>query len=175
MIGLEFEIQSSNYKEDMSKNLLPATMVKEFALEKAKDVTSSNSNAIVIGADTIVVFGNEIIGKPLSADDAISTLQKFSGKKHKVITGYALIDTASNTVIIKTVETEGKFRNLENEEIEAYVATEEPLDKAGSYAIQARGAALIEWIKGDVYNVIGLPVSSLVEDLKQLGIEVFKQ
>lgn len=84
MIGLEFEIQSSNYKEDMSKNLLPATMVKEFALEKAKDVTSSNSNAIVIGADTIVVFGNEIIGKPLSADDAISTLQKFSGKNTKL-------------------------------------------------------------------------------------------
>ena len=174
MIGLEFEIQTSNYEEDMTQDLSPAEMVETFSLGKTQDVASRNPNAIVIGADTVVVFKNEIMGKPKDSGDALRMLHLYNGNIHKVLTGYTIIDSEKHRSIARVVETEVKFRNLDDSEIEAYVATDEPLGKAGSYTIQSRGSALIEWIKGDVYNVIGLPVGQLVEDLKQFGIEVLK-
>jgi len=170
MIGLEFEIQTSSYEEDMTQDISPAEMVKAFSLGKAQDVAANFADAIVIGADTVVTFGNEILGKPKDAEDAKRMLQLHNGNTHKVLTGYTLIDTESGAIITRAVETEVKFRNLEAYEIEAYAASGDPLDKAGSYGIQTQGAALIERISGDVYNVIGLPVGQLVEDLKKFGI-----
>lgn len=166
-IGIPFEIIPTNYEEDMTLDLPPAELVKHLSQNKAKEVTKTQKNTIIIAADTIIAFKNQILGKPKSKQDAINTLKKLSNNNHSVFTGFTIIDTETNKSISRSVETKVFFKNLSDETITNYVASGEPLDKAGSYAIQSLGAVLVDKIEGDYFNIMGLPLSVLVDSLQK--------
>jgi len=181
-IGLNFRIVPSNFEENLDKSSFnhPSAYVKENAKQKAIDVwrrlsgDKDNEPDLIIGADTIVTMDNKIYEKPLNEEDAIDMLSQLSGTKHTVYTGVALLtksqptNSESNDNFKVTTFHEGTdvfVAQLSPEIIKAYVKTKEPLDKAGGYAIQARGATLIESIKGCYFNVMGLPIYSLSKEL----------
>ena len=171
-IGLKFEVEPSNYKEDINSWSEPHELAREVSLKKAEVVASKHKNAIVIAADTFIVFEGEILGKPESGAEARKMLRTISGKAHSVITGFSIIDTAKNKKLSRSVETKVHIRKLTLAEIDTYVKSKEPLDKAGAYAIQGLGAVFVERIEGDYSNVIGLPLCSLTEALKEFGINI---
>ena len=168
--GILFEVIPNVYEEDMSMNLSPIELAIFLSKGKAEDVANKNPNAIVIGADTFVVLGDQILGKPHTKDKAKETLSMLRGKQHSVITGFTIIEKSLNKSISKAVETKVYFKNLTNEEIEDYVNTGEPLDKGGSYAIQGIGKKLVEKIEGDYSNIVGLPVNDVLKALKEFDI-----
>lgn len=169
-IGLEFKVDISRYREDATLELSPKKLAEFLSLQKAKDVAKRHKNAIIVSADTLVVLKNEILGKPRTAIEAKKMLGKLSGKTHLVITGFTIIDTKTNRTVTKSVETKVYFRKLTVKEIDDYVATKEPLDKAGAYGIQEKARAFVEKIEGDFFNVVGLPIKSLIRELKKFGI-----
>lgn len=173
--GLQFEIVKSDYEEDMTLDLPPHELVEHLSLGKALDVAKKFNDAVVISADTIVVLDGEILGKPHTPENATEMLKKLNGKKHSVFTGFTIIDIENNKTVTRSVETFVFFKNNAEAEIDAYVETGEPLDKAGAYAIQGLGGRLIERIEGSLSNVIGLPVEELMGKLKELGIEDWKE
>jgi septum formation protein len=156
----------------LNTNLKPEALVKAISLGKASIISKKYSNAIVIAADTIGVIRGKIIGKPHTEDEARKMLQSLSGKSHRVITGLTIIDSTSKKMVTRTVETRVYIKNLSLAEIDNYIKTGEPLDKAGAYAIQGMGSVIVEKIKGDYYNVMGLPLNALAESLKEFGISV---
>jgi septum formation protein len=170
-LGLSFRVIASDLPEEVS-NGDPARLVKKLALQKAMQVGRSLGGGLVLGADTLVVLGRSILGKPSDAAAASKMLQQLSGKEHSVYTGLALLDAASGRQLTDTVKTKVRFRQLQGVEIEAYVATGEPLDKAGAYGIQGRGAALVESISGCYFNVVGLPLSRLVVMLREFDFPI---
>jgi len=171
-IGLRFKVEPSHYEEDMHSELEPHEFARKISLEKAAAVASKHKNAIVIAADTFIVFGGQILGKPHTESDARKMLGTINGMSHSVITGFSIMDTGKNKTITKSVETKIHIRKLTPAEIDAYVKSKEPLDKAGAYAIQGLGAVFVERIEGDYFNVIGLPLSALTEALKEFGINI---
>lgn len=171
-IGLKFQIERSNCTEDLGSSLEPHELAKSLSLKKASSVAKKYKNAVVIAADTIGVLEGKILGKPRTADEAREMLVAMSGKAHSVITGFTILDADNGRTVSRSVETKVQFRKLTVEEIDAYVRSGEPLDKAGAYAIQALGAVLIERMEGDYFNVVGLPLSALAESLKEFGILV---
>jgi len=171
-ICLKFEVEPSNYAEDMHSNLNPDELARAISLGKARAVARKHRNAIVIAADTFIVFGGKIMGKPNTEAEARKMLMTLKGKSHSVITGFTIMDTEENKVLTKSVETIIHIKNLTTEEIDAYVRSKEPLDKAGAYAIQGLGSVIVERIEGDYFNVMGLPLSALAEGLKEFGIHI---
>lgn len=171
-IGLKFEVEPSNYAENMRSKLSPDELARSTSLEKAKVVAGKHKNAIVIAADTFIVFRGKILGKPNTQAEARKMLMTLKGKSHSVITGFTILDTDKNKVLTKSVETIIHIKNLTSEEVDAYVKSKEPLDKAGAYAIQGLGSVIVERIEGDYFNVIGLPLSVLAEGLKEFGINI---
>lgn len=171
-IYLEFEVEPSEYPEVLDRKLTPAALVRFLSLEKARAVAPKHPDSIIIAADTIGVIDGQIIGKPESAADAGRMLRRLSGKTHTVITGFTLLDTSNGRAVTRTVKTDVTFRRLTKTEIDAYVATGEGMDKAGAYAVQGRGALLVKEIRGDYYNVVGLPLSALTQELKKFGVDV---
>ncbi len=171
-IGLIFEVEPSNYEEDMPLRLEPHEFARKISLEKAKIVASKHKNSIVIAADTFIVFGGQILGKPHTEKNAREMLEAISGKHHSVITGFSIIDTDKNKTLSKSIETKVYIRKLSLAEIDAYVESGEPLDKAGAYAIQGLGSVFVEKIDGDYYNVVGFPLSALTEALKEFGVNI---
>jgi septum formation protein len=171
-LGLKFEVDSGNCEEGINSGLEPHELVRQLSIIKAKSALAGNKNAIIIAADTIGLIGNKILGKPHTEDEARKMLKVIAGKPHTVITCFTVMDTATNKIITKTVDTKVYIKKLTNGEIEAYVKTGEPLDKAGAYAIQGLGSIIVERIEGDYYNVMGLPLNSLVETLKEFGINI---
>ncbi len=171
-IGLKFEVEPSNYEENMRSELEPHELAKKVSLEKAKAVASKHKNAIVIAADTFIVFQGRMLGKPKTEVEAKEMLKTINGKSHSVITGFTIIDTEKNKALSRAVETKVYIRELTLKEIDAYVKSKEPLDKAGAYAIQGLGSVIVEKIEGDYFNVIGLPLSALTESLKEFGINI---
>src|SRR3989304_6108226 len=171
-IGLSFMVEPSNYQESMSLELEPHELAKSLSLEKARLVARNHRNALVIAADTFIVFEGKILGKPRTETKAKEMLRTMSGKPHSVITGFTIIDTDSNKTVSRSVETRVHLRKLGSDEIDAYVRSKEPLDKAGAYAIQGLGSVIVERIEGDYSNVIGLPLSALTESLKEFGVHV---
>jgi len=169
--GFDFEIVKSNCEES-SKKEDPKELVREHAVEKARDVAQKYEDAIIIGADTVAVIDNEIIGKPRDAAHAVEILQKLSGREHVIYTGLCFIDTKNKQELVDLEETTVKFKNLSEKEIRRYVATGEPLGKAGAYTSQERAAIFIEWIKGDFNNLAGVPFFKISENLKKLGFSV---
>jgi len=143
------------------------------ALAKARKIAEQRSEDLVVGADTVVVFEDEVLGKPDDAHEAMAMLRKLSGNVHNVITGMAVIDAASGKVETDFVETLVRMRPLSDEEIAAYVATGEPFGKAGGYAIQGVGGLLVDEIRGCFYNVVGLPLSRLDGLLKRFKVQLF--
>jgi septum formation protein len=171
-IGLKFEVEPSDYAEDMHSRLSPDELARAISLEKARAVASRHKNAIVIAADTFIVFRGKIMGKPNTEAEARKMLMTLRGKSHSVITGFTILDTDENKVLTKSVETIIHIRNLTSKEIDAYVKSKEPLDKAGAYAIQGLGSVIVERIEGDYSNVMGLPLSALAKGLKEFGIYI---
>ncbi len=171
-IGLRFEVRESEYQEDMKAKDDPYKLVKFLALQKTKDVARHYDNAIIIGADTFIIYKNNFIGKPKNKAEAKNILKNFSGNEHSVITGFAIIDTKNNITVNNFGQAKVKFKKLSDQEIKDYIATEEPLDKAGGYAIQGKAGGFIESINGDYYSIIGLPLNKVYCELKKMGISV---
>jgi septum formation protein len=167
--GIEFEAVASDYEEDMTLPLPTAELVKHLSRGKAQAVANKYPEAIIIGADTIVVYERKMIGKPHTAEKARETLTMLNGMQHSIITGFTIIDTKIGKSISEAVETKVYFKKMSDAEIDAYIATGEPLDKAGAYGIQARGKMLVDHIEGDFNNVVGLPVTEICKKLREFG------
>jgi septum formation protein len=172
MLGCKFEIVPSKIEEKISPRLSPIENVKRLSCLKALDVASKISDGIVIAADTDVVLNGKILGKPKNKKEAREMLKKLSGKEHQVITGLAVVDAKSKRILQDIVITVVKFRKFDKNLIEKYIASGEPLDKAGAYGIQGKGALLVESIKGDYFNVVGLPLNALNQLLEKFGINL---
>ena len=170
--GIPFSVEESGYEEDMSLKIPPRELAKRLALGKAEMVATRRPDALVIAADTFVVFGRHIIGKPHTPKRAREVLTMLSGKWHTIITGFAVIDGGSGKRVVRSVETRVHLRKADAKEIAAYVKTGEPLKVAGGYAIQGRAGALIDKIEGDYWNIVGLPLSAIVLELKKFGIRI---
>lgn len=173
-IGIQAEIMRADVDESSIEDLPPEQTVIELALLKATDVAKYfRGNTYVIGADTIVCFDGEILGKPKSIDDAKRMLRLLSGKKHSVYTGYCVVHCKSGNIVSKYEKTDVYFKELSDREIDAYVKTREPMDKAGAYGIQEKGSLFVEKIDGDYFNVVGLPVCALAKLFeKEFGINL---
>lgn len=172
-IGLNFIVESSNIDEQFDKESSDFdSLVKDLAYKKAKNVARNYTDGIIIGADTIVAIEGSILGKPNSEYEAKMMLKKLSGKWHSVFTGVAVIDLDSKVILTDFVESKVKFKKLSRSEIDNYVKTGEPFDKAGAYGIQGKGALLVEKINGCYYNIVGLPVSKLGKMLSKIGVEL---
>lgn len=139
----------------------PEQIVMSLAFEKVNSISHIYANDIIIGADTIVVYENKILGKPKDEDDAYRILKTLSGKEHEVLTGICIINPEKNIKVVDYERTIVKFRKLDDEKIRDYIKTGEPLDKAGAYGIQGYGAILVDGIQGCYTNVVGLPLPKL--------------
>lgn len=171
-IGLRFTIEPSDYEEDMTLDLPPRELAKFLSRGKAEAVAKRHKNAVVIGADTFVVFRNKLMGKPHSPAEAKKMLRMLSGKTNSIVTGLTVIDTASGKRISRSSEAKVSFRKMTAGEINGYVRSGEPLDKAGAYGVQDIGSIFIRKIEGDYSSILGLPVGTLTNILRQLGIKV---
>ena len=166
-IGVPFEVIDPGDVESASGR--PEEQVIENAVAKARKVAERFGKGLVVGADTVVVTGGRVLGKPRDASETEEMLRALSGSVHRVLTGIAVVDAASGRTEADVVATAVRMRPLSEDEIAAYVATGEPLGKAGGYAIQGVGALLVEEIRGCFYNVVGLPLSRLDALLMRFG------
>ena len=170
-LGIPFEVADPGEVDEVTSGR-PEVAVAENAFAKASAVAVRLEEGIVVGADTVVVKGGEILGKPSDSLEAEETLRALSGSEHRVLTGIAVIDAESHMSKSGVVETRVRFLPLSEEEISAYVGTGEPIGKAGGYAIQGLGAVLVDEIHGCYYNVVGLPLSRLSVVLKEFDVHV---
>ena len=166
-LGIDFEVITSDAEEKVDSELPPYMIVQELAMLKGADVALKNKNGIIISADTIVWFDNKVLGKPTDRENAKNMLKKLSGNVHEVYTGVCVTDSASGKSISDYEVTKVKFRLLTDDEIDNYINTNEPMDKAGGYGIQGKGCLLVEKIDGDYLNVVGLPAVKLAKILKE--------
>jgi septum formation protein len=169
-LGVNFSVLSSRFDERKVTAIEPKAYVKKLAALKAKEVSKRVKKGIIIGADTVVVIGKKILNKPKDAADARRMLKLLSGKTHTVITGVCVINNYNKTSKIISVSARVRFKRLSEKTINWYISTKEPLDKAGAYAIQGKGAILIEGISGDYNNIVGLPLAALSKILLQMGV-----
>ena len=160
-----FEVIPSQIDEIQRPGETPCQMVLRLAKEKAMAIRQIRPNSIVIAADTVVVCDDQILGKPINAEEARSMLRRLSGRTHEVFTGLCVVK--GEAVAVDVASTIVKFAPISNEEIEAYLGTGEPFDKAGAYATQGIAARFVEGIEGCYFNVVGLPVSLLYRMLKK--------
>ena len=167
MIGLNYVIETSGEEEVQPHGLPPAEFVKTLAQQKAQPVADLHPSDCVIGADTIVYLEGDILGKPHTPDVAKAYLSRMQGKKHVVFTGVAVLK--SGKVDVRHCETTVTFAPMTTREIDAYVATGEPLDKAGAYGVQGPGGIFVERVEGNYFNVIGLPLPMLYNMLIDAG------
>jgi len=168
--GLSFSVIPSNIDETTVPLSPPEVYVRVLSEAKAESIAKRYPEKWVIGADTIVLKDGAVLGKPGSIDEARSMLKQLSGQTHEVFTGYSIVCKAKNRKFSETVQTEVFFKNLTHEEIEWYIHTKEPFDKAGAYAIQGLGTFLVKRINGSYTNVVGLPVCEVIEFLIKEGV-----
>lgn len=174
-IGLAFEIRPSDVPEPPHSRYADKRVdevTRELALLKAKAVARHCNEGVIIGADTLVSLDGKLFGKPTDDEDAMVMLTQLSGTSHKVVTGVALVDALTERTIVWAETTRVYFRELHKTEIADYIATGEAADKAGAYGIQERGAAFVRRIEGCYFNVVGLPLASLVEHLSNFQSDV---
>lgn len=171
-IRIPFEVKVSSYEEDMTLKMLPSDLSEYLSLGKAKLVAEDNSDAIIIAADTFVVCGKNVLGKPKNELLAREMLNMLNGKESSIITGVTIIDDSNDHVVSFHEITRVLMKNVSSEVIGAYINTGEPLEHAGGYSIQGMGALLIERIDGDFFNAMGLPLKRVVEELEDFGIKV---
>jgi septum formation protein len=165
-VRFEIKIPGSYKEENIFSD--PVTHVLELSRRKAQSVADQVGDGIILGADTIVVLDGEIFGKPKNKDDALLFLKKLSGKRHQVYTGITLINKSTGKMVSDYDLTKVKFNQLKEQKILNYIATGEPMDKAGAYGIQGMGNFLVDHIEGSLDNVIGLPTEKLQEMLNQI-------
>ena len=173
-IGVSFVVECSDTEEKIDLSQPPEQQVQALALQKAQAVAENHQTGIVLGADTVVVNEGVLLGKPKSVDEAKTMLSSLSGKWHQVMTAVALVDAGEKQHTWSSVEiTNVKFRELTEQDIAAYVATGESMDKAGAYGIQGYGALLVEKIEGCYNNVVGLPLQQVAVGLRNWGINLY--
>ncbi len=175
-INLTFIIHPSSVDEEFDPSLDPGTIVEHLALMKAREVAANYASALTIGADTIVVYDDEILGKPMDEPDAFHLLKKLSGHVHEVYSGACLLQTDENKTVAKSLTfhevTKVTFAELDDQEIWDYIQTGSPMDKAGAYGIQDDwGSLFVSRIEGDYYNVVGFPLHRFYEKLKLFAPE----
>ena len=167
MMGLEFTVQTADIDETMDPSQTPAHEVAAVSARKAEKIAAQHPQDVIVSADTIVVIDGKILGKPKDEQDAARMLRLLSGRTHTVYTGLTVhANGKANTQVVSTGVT---FRDLSDAEIAAYIETKEPMDKAGSYAVQGFFARYIDGLKGSYANVMGLPVHLVYQELKKLG------
>jgi len=172
-LGADFSAEAPGCGEDFDLSLAPGACVTVLAERKARAVAEKHPEDIVVAADTMVFCGGELLGKPADDREAERMLRMLSGREHSVYTGVAVC--RGDTCDTAYEKTDVRFAVLGDREISAYISTGEPLDKAGAYGIQGRGALLVEGISGDYYNVVGLPMRRLGLMLEKVGIDLFHQ
>ncbi len=171
-IGLEFQVIPSTAEEKVLPGETPEEHVVRLSLAKALEVATREgvSGRWFIGSDTIVLYADRILGKPRNENHAAEMLKQLSGQEHRVLSGYAVIDRQTGEQRVEAVSTRVRFRELTEDEIARYIATGEPADKAGAYAIQGLGVCFVAEIEGSYTNVVGLPLCRLTLALKELGV-----
>lgn len=168
--GLAFTVHPSSFEEIIDPHDNPEIAAEKLSMGKAADVAKHYKDALIIAADTIVVFEKQIFGKPKDENNAIAMLLNLSGRTHRVITGFTILQTTTGKQFTDHDITFVKFKNLSKREVEEYVKNFQPMDKSGSYAIQEIREKFVEKIEGDIENVIGLPVSKIRQVLKLFDI-----
>lgn len=171
-MGIDFDIIVSEADESsVKKTLDPGLYVQELALLKASAaVKKAPKNSVIIGADTVVAIDGEILGKPANEEDAFKMLKRLSGRAHDVYTGYCVMTAKDANALCRSVRTSVVFYPLTDKEINDYILTGEPMDKAGAYGIQGLGKKLIERFDGSFNNVVGLPTDELMKTLKEMEL-----
>jgi septum formation protein len=169
-VAIPFRVVAPAVSEELSGRPSPEEMVALLALRKARAVSDRLPDGYVLGADTIVLHGETVLGKPVDSDDAARMLRLLSGDRHSVLTGLALVNAANGYLLERLSLTQVWIKTLADDEIKAYIATGEPFDKAGAYGIQGKGALLVEKIEGCYFNVVGLPLSLLNEMITEMNI-----
>ena len=165
-----FDVLPAQGEEHIDHSLPAGLLVEAPARQKAAEIAAcAPPDAVIIAADTVVALDNEILGKPHTAQEAAEMLQKLSGRQHTVYTGVAV--RQNDTELVEREAAQVHFRPLSPQEIRAYIATGEPMDKAGAYGVQGYGCLFVEGIVGDYYNVMGLPVCRLGRMLRQFGVD----
>lgn len=176
-VGISYEVMPSSIDEDAIQADTPAALVEALSAAKAEDIAERlTKNFVIIGADTVVVKDNSILGKPSDEAEAAKMIQMLQGNRHEVYTGVTLISVSpEGKGLIDTfhVRTIVDMIPMTAAQIDAYIKTGEPMDKAGAYGIQGRGAAYIQDIAGDYYNVVGLPISTVLARLANMGIDLY--
>lgn len=173
-IGAVFDVCESNFNESYDSSMSPHDIVRHLSYCKAKSVSDCiTDDALIIGADTIVVCDNIIMGKPVKSEDSFNMLRILSGRWHKVYTGLCVIEKPSGLNACDVEVTDVKIKQLSDKEIWDYINTGEPEDKAGSYAIQGLGCLIVEKINGCYYNIVGLPIFKLSTILSKFGVDFF--
>lgn len=169
-VGVAFTVIPSGVDEQIDSALSPGDLVESLALAKAEDVARRHPDRLVLGADTVVVLDGQVLGKPRDRQEAISMLERLSGRDHQVFTGVAVVGQGRRQV--EHEATLVRFRALTRAELERYVDSGEPMDKAGAYAVQGLGALLVSGVFGDYFSVVGLPICRTVRILSEFGVEV---
>lgn len=169
LAGFTYEVIPAVSEEKTNPDLTPCETVMRLAYQKATEISLKHPDDTVIGADTIVVYDGEIMGKPIDVDDAFRMLKKLSGNVHSVYTGVCIRNGNREHTFYE--ETKVEFYSLSDEEITGYIKTGEPMDKAGAYGIQEKGSLLVKRIDGDYFNVVGLPLSRFVREYKAFNTE----
>ena len=168
LIGIPHEVRPANIDETMRPREVPRRHAERLAREKASAIATRDPDRITIGADTVVVINRKVLGKPVDTADAARMLRMLSGREHTVITAVAVSRGKKLRSAVEEVRV--KFRRISGDEIDAYIATGEPMDKAGAYGIQGYGATIVERIEGDYFAVMGLPLVRLVGLMKDVGV-----
>jgi len=171
-LGIPFTVLSSDVDESTSPELTPQEIVESLAQRKAREVAKNVSDGLVIGADTIVVLDGNVLGKPRDEADAFQMLQSLQGREHTVYSGVAIVDVKAGREEVAHRSTKVRIRSLTEHEIKAYITTKEPMDKAGSYAIQGIGATIVDSIEGDYFTVVGLPLNLMADMLSRFGVQI---
>lgn len=169
LIGIAHEVRPANLDESMRPRETPRRHAERLARDKASAIAMRDPDLITIAADTIVVINRKVLGKPIDKEDAARMLAMLSGREHTVITAVAVSRGKKLRSAIEEVKV--KFRRLREDEIEAYIATGEPMDKAGAYGIQGYGATIVERVEGDYFAVMGLPLVRLVGLMRDVGVQ----
>ncbi len=172
-IGVRFSVAPADVDETVMPGEAPDAYAMRVALDKARIIAERFREGIVIAADTIVVLDNEIMGKPADAAEAVRMLEKLSGRMHRVMTAIVLKDVGTGRELVKSVLTNVWFHRLSSFDIASYVESGEPLDKAGAYGIQERGALLVDRIEGCYFNIVGLPLSVLGELFHEMDLTIW--
>lgn len=169
--GFVFDVVSSDFEEDMTLPLNPRDLTLHLSQGKARAVAEKYDDAIIIGADTVGVYGDSVLGKPHTQEKSHEMLSMLSGDVHSMVTGLTVIDTKNQKEVTKSVETKIWFRHIPMDEIIEYTKTGEALKKAGAYAYQLEGRKFVEKVEGSESNIIGLPIEELEEILESFGLQ----